>query len=299
MQQLSSFISRLPGTEEAYEEILGDPEIAKAIEAHGIDRERIPAFISDLDDYLLNRAKCRGCLGLDGCKQPVKGHAPLLKPQSGMLKVGYGPCHFERSQQHLNNIKSFHMPAEIFQADFKNFFVEGAQRREVRDRAISFIHDYSQGIIGKGLYLHGSFGTGKTYILSAIASTLSRMGVTCGLVYFPELIAEIKAGFGNNDSSYEKVEQLKNMEVLMLDDIGSEAMTSWMRDEVLGRILNYRMQRQLPTFFTSNMTYQALRQHYSYSQKGEVEEMKGARILERIMALSTPVELKGKNYRNK
>ena len=43
----------------------------------------------------------------------------------------------------------------------------------------------------------------------------------------------------------------------MLDDIGSESMTSWMRDEVLGRILNYRMHKGLPTFFTSNNNYDA------------------------------------------
>ena len=30
-------------------------------------------------------------------------------------------------------------------------------------------------------------------MLSAIANTLSKTGVVCGLVYFPELIAEIKS----------------------------------------------------------------------------------------------------------
>ena len=83
----------------------------------------------------------------------------------------------------------------------------------------------------------------------------------------------------------------------MLDDIGSESMTSWMRDEVLGRILNYRMHQGLPTFFTSNLDYEQLRHHYSYTQKGEVEEIKGARILERIKALSVPVAITGTNYR--
>ena len=35
----------------------------------------------------------------------------------------------------------------------------------------------------------------------------------------------------------------------MMDDIGADAMSSWIRDEVFGVILQYRMQEQLPTFF--------------------------------------------------
>lgn len=35
----------------------------------------------------------------------------------------------------------------------------------------------------------------------------------------------------------------------MIDDIGADSMSSWVRDEVLGVILEYRMQQQLPTFF--------------------------------------------------
>ena len=35
----------------------------------------------------------------------------------------------------------------------------------------------------------------------------------------------------------------------MIDDIGAESMTSWIRDDVLSVILQYRMQEQLVTFF--------------------------------------------------
>ena len=37
--------------------------------------------------------------------------------------------------------------------------------------------------------------------------------------------------------------------VLILDDIGSEMNTQWVRDEVLGPILQFRMLEELPTFF--------------------------------------------------
>ncbi|MFQ7057679.1 MAG: hypothetical protein ACLRQX_03545 [Turicibacter sanguinis] len=66
-----------------------------------------------------------------------------------------------------------------------------------------------------------------------------------------------------------------------------------MRDEVLGRFY-YRMHQGFQ-LFTSNLDYEQLR-HHSYTQKGEVEEIKGARILERIKAY-VPVAITGTNYR--
>lgn len=299
MQRLGELLPKVQGSKEAYAEILNTPEIATVLQQHeaSVNLDLLPSFISDLDEFIRNRKKCQGCLGLEYCKQPVKGHCPQLEQKLGRLKIAYSPCHFEQNQRYLNNIKSFHMPSDILKADFNEFIMD-PERSEAHKHALMFIHEYLNSKKGKGLYLYGPFGTGKTYLLSAIASTLGKMGVVCGLVYFPELIAEIKSSFNDeNSSSYRKIEQLKEIEVLMLDDIGSESMTSWMRDEVLGRILNYRMHQGLPTFFTSNLDYQQLQQHYSYTQKGEVEQIKGARILERIKALTNPIELKGTNYR--
>lgn len=301
MKSLGDLLPKTSGVQQVYQELLSEPEIAKTLKRYEsqIDMAYLPSFISDLDEYLRNKGKCEGCPGLDSCKQPVKGHYPRLEPRYNQLKVSYTPCQYQLNHRHLDNIKSFHMAMDISKADFDQFIMD-PERAEIHERALMFIHEYLTTKQGRGLYIYGSFGTGKTYMLSAIANTLSKMGVVCGLVYFPELIAEIKSGFGSDSSSaYDKIEQLKNIEVLMLDDIGSESMTSWMRDEVLGRILNYRMHKGLPTFFTSNNNYDQLQHHYTYSQKGEVEEMKGARILERIKALTIPVELQGTNYRQK
>ena len=300
MKKIGDLIAQPVGAKEIYSEILNEPEIAKAMNQfqNEIDPSLISSYISDLDEFLRNKEKCNGCKGIKECKQPVKGHHPKLKPSYKQLKVAYTPCQYEMNQKHLENIKSFHMPSDMLNANFEQFILDPG-RAEFYEKASLFIHEYMTTKKGKGLYLYGSFGTGKTYMLSAIANILSQRGVVCGLVYFPELIAEIKSGFNNeNSSAYDKIEQLKQIEVLMLDDIGSESMTSWMRDEVLGRILNYRMHQGLPTFFSSNADYDQLQHHYSYSQKGEVEEMKGARILERIKALTTPVAITGTNYRH-
>ena len=299
MKSLGELMPRVEGAREAFTEILEMPKIREAFQRFEgkIDKGLLPSFISDLDEFARNEGLCQGCTGISQCRQPVKGHAPDLFASQNRLKVSYTPCAYQKSEEYRENIRSFHMPKDVLAADFYSF-VKTPARSAAYEKALMFIHNYTLEKKGKGLYLHGPFGTGKTYLLAAIASSLGKMGITCGLVYFPELIAEIKDGFGNPESSsFDKIEQIKNIEVLMLDDIGSESMTSWMRDEVLGRILNYRMHQGLPTFFTSNLNYHELQQHFTVSQKGEVEVIKGARILERIRALTDAVELNGANYR--
>ena len=107
----------------------------------------------------------------------------------------------------------------------------------------------------------------------------------------PELIRSIKESF---ESDYaDRFELLKNTPLLLLDDIGAEYLTPWARDEVLEPILQYRMDQELPTFFTSNYSIKELEKHFMIND----EKMKAKRIIERISQVSTPVELVSKNMR--
>ena len=89
---------------------------------------------------------------------------------------------------------------------------------------------------------------------------------------------------------------LKKSDVLLIDDIGAESVTSWSRDEILGTILQYRMDSGLPTFFTSNLTIEELETHLS-NTKGSVDIVKAKRIIERIKHLTEDLELVSDNRR--
>ena len=68
--------------------------------------------------------------------------------------------------------------------------------------------------------------------------------------------------------------KIKQAEVLILDDIGAEQSTPWVRDEVLQVILQYRMQEDLPTFFTSNFNFEDLEKHFAKGKNGNVKHGK-------------------------
>ena len=73
-------------------------------------------------------------------------------------------------------------------------------------------------------------------------------------------------------------------------------MTEWSRDEILGNILQYRMQEKLSTFFTSNLSIKELEEHFSVSSRG-IEKIKAKRIIERIIQLTEEKTLISENKR--
>jgi primosomal protein DnaI len=140
----------------------------------------------------------------------------------------------------------------------------------------------------KGLYLHGSFGSGKTYLIAALFNELKiKKNASVEIIYFPELLRNLKDDFSLME---DKISYLENVNLLLIDDIGAEKVTSWARDEILGTILQSRMNNFLPTFLTSNLNIQELETHLSITNESE-DVVKARRIIERIKQLTDDMEL--------
>ena len=134
-------------------------------------------------------------------------------------------------------------------------------------------------------------------MLGAIANELASQEFVSTLVHFPSFAVEMKNAIGENNLA-EKLNIIKEAPILMLDDVGADAMSSWVRDEVLGVILEYRMQNELPTFFSSNFSMDQLeKEHLQINQRGESEPLKAKRLMERIKFLATEVTMVGVNRR--
>ena len=85
--------------------------------------------------------------------------------------------------------------------------------------------------------------------------------------------------------------------MLFLDDFGGETTTSFIRDEVLGAVLQERMENYKLTFMTSNLDPVSLHNHLAETAK-DIDELRASRIEERIRVLMEFVELNDTNYRN-
>ncbi|EHK9341587.1 primosomal protein DnaI [Listeria monocytogenes] len=232
----------------------------------------------------------------------MPGYAPKLVLNGEFITVTYYPTKekIEEDKRRAveRRIRSLYMPKQVVDANLADFYTDEESRQLALVEAYQFLNNYppKSGERVKGLFIHGSFGTGKSYLLGALAKELALKGISSTLVYLPEFMREVKQSISDNTVG-EKIQFAKETEVLMLDDIGAESMTAWTRDEVLGAILQFRMQEELPTFFSSNYNMDQLENHLMFTQNGTEEKLKARRIMERVRYLSKEVNLEGKNRR--
>ena len=180
---------------------------------------------------------------------------------------------------------------ELELASMKDIDVNDKARFKVIKWITNFIKNYDSYNKNKGLYLHGSFGAGKTYLIAALFNELKKEGIESEIVFFPKLLRDIKANFDILEGT---LSYLENVELLLIDDIGAENSSRWSRDEILGTILQTRMNNYKTTFFTSNYTIDELENHLA----NKTEEVEAARIIERIKVMTDDIELQGENKRN-
>lgn len=258
------------------------------------DEEILMKYTSKLTDSSCELKNCSRCKGLSYCKNAVKGHVYFPNVTKDFIEFSYKPCKYYKNDKKNNNTIFFETPKVLMNASLSELVTE-----KERNIILKYIKDFLKKKINnepvKGLYLSGSFGSGKSYILSALLNELSLKGYKCVNINYPLLLNKLKASF--SDYNYNDVmEEIMTCDVLLIDDIGAENNSQWARDEVLGTILQYRMDSDLTTFFTSNFTINELETELSETNKG-TDLIKARRIIERVKYLTIEEKLISKNKR--
>lgn len=280
-----------------YATAVKNPEFKKLVNTLKIKENVAYKYTSKLERTVCELNNCSNCKSLHTCQNKVEGtvYYPTIKDEK--LEFNYVACKYKKKDiKQKEEIKSkfFEMPYHIKMAKMSNIEINSTRAKIIK-WINKFYDDFKSGKQTKGLYLSGSFGSGKTYILSALLNELSKLNYSCIIVYYPELLRSIKESF-NSDDYNERINEIKKCDLLLLDDIGAETTTPWNRDEILGTILQYRMDNKKATFFTSNLNIKELENHFITSNKDE-EVIKARRIMERVKYLTDELELIGENKR--
>ena len=156
----------------------------------------------------------------------------------------------------------------LFPASFENF-------------PSTVVQTCKRSVMGKhGLYIWGGVGRGKTWLSVAllkeliktldVAKELSNSSLTSDInqfrkmyrfIYVSSLLMEIKSSYDINSSLTEQgiIQEYTKIPVLVLDDIGSEKPTEWVRER-LNMIIYDRNLRGLKTIYTSNIAPEELQE---------------------------------------
>lgn len=149
---------------------------------------------------------------------------------------------------------------------------------------------------GKGLYLEGPCGTGKTHLAIAIALAIINTGVPVICKTSIDILGDIKRCYERNSEVTEEevLKAYKTVDLLIIDDLGKEQVTEW-SVPVLYSILNERYEALLPTIITTNYNTTALAE--KLSAKGDAET--ATAIISRFVESSKRVTMSWADYRRK
>ena len=273
-----------------YLKALKDPDFVSLVSKLNLSENEIMKYTTKLQNTVEELKNCKNCPGLAACKNKELGCVNYPQNYNNHVLFSYIACRYKKEQIRKEQEKV--TAAKTLElASLKDIDKTDKNRYEVLKWVTNFIKEYDPNKRSKGLYLHGNFGCGKTYILSACFNEMKKRGFRTKIVYLPDLLRTIKGDF---EAMNDIMDELCNIDILLIDDIGAEKVTDWGRDEILGTILQSRMNEHKTTFFTSNFTIKELEEHLS--NKG-VDKVKANRIIERIKQLTIDMEMLGANMR--
>jgi DNA replication protein DnaC len=102
------------------------------------------------------------------------------------------------------------------------------------------------------LVFTGTYGCGKTHLAAAIANYRADLGNPPLFVVVPDLLDHLRATFTPTSSISldRRFENVRTTGLLILDDLGTQSMTPWVREK-LYQLFNYRYNAELPTVITT------------------------------------------------
>ena len=137
---------------------------------------------------------------------------------------------------------------------------------------------------GKGLLLHGSVGTGKTYAACEAANALINKGYPVLVTNFARITNTIQ---GMYEGKQEYIDSLNEFQLLVLDDLGAERDSAYMQ-EMIYNIIDSRYRAGLPMIITTNISIEQIK---------KTDNMERMRIYDRILERCFPVEVTGGSRR--
>lgn len=274
---------------EIIKSLLCDKDVEKFVKDNKLTDDDIITSFSKLSLYIENKEICSNCDGKE-CNSRAEGMRSTIEVDSyGHVRVVYEDCPIYKAQD-LNNL-------EVIDYTDTNIEIEtNKPRLELLKRLDEFSKNYFDGKYTKGLYLCGPCGVGKSLIIYSYAKQLVKKGAKVLFAYYPDLVRRIQSLFGTGELE-QLILKLKKADILILDDIGREANTPYIRDEILGTILQYRCDNNLPMFMTSNRDFKKLEEHLSDTSM-VTDTIKAQALMARIKYLMEEYQLIDKDYRN-
>jgi DNA replication protein DnaC len=127
---------------------------------------------------------------------------------------------------------------------------------------------------GRGLWLYGDVGTGKTTLAMLVSKTALEAGRSVAIYSLPRLLAEIRDTYeeGSRHSYTDLLDRLADVDLLHVDDVGTEKTSPWVLEQLYA-IVNSRYEEQKSIVLTTNLDREELAEQINPRTVSRLEEM--------------------------
>jgi len=254
------------------------------------------------------REDCPLCKGTGWKLVPRKDSAP------GQVAVACDCGMEERAEQVMERAR---VPKRYEHCDFESFVPDLADGKTWTDMHVhslknakmqmqAFVREYPSA--DKGVLLMGRAGVGKTHLAVAALKELIQKGTAGLFCDYRELLKEIQASYNPASSTTEMsiLEPIRTVEILVLDDLGANKPSDWVRD-IIEIILNARYNKRLTTIITTNYfdnppsrgetTRGPDGKLVSAVREDSLEQRIGARMRSRLYEMCKTIEVDAPDFR--
>ena len=151
---------------------------------------------------------------------------------------------------------------------------------ELDPAVVRIVREYADGLednlaAGRGLWLTGDVGTGKTSLAMLISKLALEHGRSVAIYSLPRLLARIRRTYdadAHEQSYLEFFERLTSVDLLHVDDLGAEKSSDWVFEQLYA-IVNERYEAERAMVVTTNL------------DQGELEKQIGMRTVSRLVEI--------------
>jgi DNA replication protein DnaC len=170
--------------------------------------------------------------------------------------------------------------ASVIPAKFRGVSFDRPPVTQINEIVVKRVRDYCDAIAdnidaGRGLWFTGTSGTGKTTLAMLVSRIALEAGRTVAIYSLPKLLARIRRTFDaewGEQSYLEFFERLTSVDLLHLDDLGTENRTDWVIEQLYA-LVNERYESKKALVVTTNL------------DESELERQIGERVVSRLVEM--------------